>query len=502
MISNTTRLKEGLTFDDILLIPKYSEILPHEAKVTTSLSSHIDLKIPLLSAAMDTVTEHELAIAMARLGGMGVIHKNISPEEQAQEVYFVKQAESGIVKHPKTVDPEDSVEKVIQTMRMHRISGLPVISQNKLVGLVTGRDLRFETKMSAKISEIMTPREKLIVLEKTLNNSEWDRKLLDEAKSILHKHKIKKLPIVDHKNNLIGLITRRDIENLIRFPNASKDKDGKLLVAAAIGVTPVDLEERSQLLINSGVDAIIVDTAHGHSKGVIRAVEYLRKKYKNTLTIVAGNIATGEAALSLAHAGADCVKVGIGPGSICTTRIVAGVGVPQITAIRDVACALEGSKIKIIADGGMKYSGDIVKALACGAHTAMLGSLLAGTEESPGEKVTRQGKVYKKYRGMGSLSAMKLGSKDRYFQGNESDNNKLVPEGIEGQVPYKGSVHDVVHQLVGGLRAGMGYLGASDLENLRTQCEMIKITNAGLRESHVHDVSITEEAPNYSPSRF
>ncbi len=465
------------------------------------LSQTLKLKLPIISAAMDTITEHSLATTMAHLGGLGIIHKNLTPTEQADEVRFVKNSESGVVSNPVFISPEDTVETALKIMQLKRISGLPVVHNGKLAGIVTGRDVRFENKISRKVSEIMTPRDKLTVMTKKDKTSPWEENLYEAVKQTLHKFRVKKLPVVDGNNHLIGLITRRDIENAIKYPNASKDAVGKLLVGAATGVSTFDFDNRIPALIEAGVDVLVIDTAHGHSRGVINIVEQIKKTYGDKVTLIAGNIATGEAALALAKVGVDCVKVGIGPGSICTTRMVAGVGVPQISAVMNVADALKGTPVKIISDGGIKYSGDLVKALAAGAHTVMLGGLLAGTDEAPGERISFQGKVFKRYRGMGSLGAMKQGSKDRYFQGGQNDNNKLVPEGIEGQVPYKGPLNDVIHQLIGGLRAGMGYTGSKNIEDLRTQSQFVKITNAGLRESHVHDVSITEEAPNYSLSR-
>lgn len=491
----------ALTFDDVLLLPNYSEVLPHEVEVRSYLSKKIKLQSPIISAAMDTVTEHKLAIAMARLGGLGIIHKNLPPEVQAEEVKLVKRSESGVVTNPITVTPDDTIYSAKALMANKKISGLPVTENGKLVGLVTGRDIHFETQENKKIKEIMTERSKLIVIHKKQNTSSLENNLFDEAKFLLQKHRIKKLPIVDENNLLVGLITRRDIENAVKHPLASKDSSGKLLVGAAVGVTSFDIEYRIPILVDAGIDVLVIDTAHGHSRGVITTVSQVKQQFGNKVSIIAGNIATGNAAKALADAGADCVKVGIGPGSICTTRIVAGVGVPQITAIASVAEALANTDVKIIADGGIKYSGDVIKALAAGAHTVMLGGLLAGTDEAPGERINFQGKVYKRYRGMGSLGAMKQGSKDRYFQGTQSDNNKLVPEGIEGQVPYKGPLCDVIHQLVGGIRAGMGYTGAANILDLHKKAEFVKITSAGLRESHVHDVNITEEAPNYSLSK-
>ncbi|MGY3802898.1 IMP dehydrogenase [Pigmentibacter ruber] len=492
---------DALTFDDVLLLPSYSETLPHEANVSSYISSTIKLQSPIISAAMDTVTEHELASCMARLGGLGIIHKNLTPDAQAEEVRLVKRSESGVVANPITISPFDTIQKAKLIMQQRKISGLPVAESERLLGIVTGRDLRFETDETKYVKDIMTERSKLIVMTKKSKDAPFDQNLFESVKSLLQKHRIKKLPVVDEHDKLVGLITRRDIENAIRYPMASKDSSGRLLVGAAVGVTPFDLEQRIPILVEAGIDVLVIDTAHGHSKGVISTVANVRKQYGSKFSIVAGNIATGDAAKALADAGADCVKVGIGPGSICTTRIVAGIGVPQISAIMNVSEALQGTNVKIIADGGIKFSGDIVKALAAGAHTVMLGGLLAGTEEAPGERISFQGKVYKKYRGMGSLGAMKQGSKDRYFQGTQSDNNKLVPEGIEGQVPYKGSLNEVLHQLVGGVRAGMGYVGAKNLDELHQKAQFVKITAAGLRESHVHDVNITEEAPNYSLSR-
>ena len=490
-------LKRALTFDDVLLIPGHALVLPHEVETSTFLSQTLKLHIPIISAAMDTVTEHMMAEAMARLGGLGIIHKNLSPELQAAEVMKVKRSESGVVTNPITVSPSDTVSAALTIMRERNISGLPVVEGSKLVGLITGRDVRFETNLQLPVSELMAPRAKLIVIMQTAKETPWAVDLFERARTLLHTHRIEKIPLVDASNLLLGLITRRDLENAVKYPRASKDIAGRLVVGAACGVSPQDLEERVPALVAAGLDVLIVDTAHGHSKGVIEAAGLIKRKYGSKLTVVAGNIATGSAARALADVGVDAVKVGVGPGSICTTRMVAGVGVPQISAVMDVADALRGSHVKVIADGGIKYSGDFVKALAAGAHVVMLGGMLAGTEESPGERVNYQGKVYKRYRGMGSLGAMRQGSKDRYFQSQQAD-QKLVPEGIEGQVPYRGIVADVVHQLVGGLRAGMGYTGSASLEHLRENAQFVEITNAGLRESHVHDVTITEEAPNYS----
>ncbi len=491
----------AFTFDDLLLLPNYSEILPHHVDVSSFISKTLKIHCPILSAAMDTVTEHLLAISMAKLGGFGVIHKNLTPQAQAQEVSLVKNSEQGVISQPITISPNETVEHAKGIMEFQKISGLPVVQNGKLLGLVTSRDLRFEHHLKKSMQEIMITREKLIVIVKQNHHDIFSEEIITEAKKILEKYEIKKLPIVSNDNVLIGLITKKDIDNTIQFPHASKDSRGRLMVGAAAGVTHFDLEQRIPLLVQAGTDILVIDTAHGHSKGVIETITQIKKQYGDSLTLIAGNIATGEGAKALAQAGADCVKVGIGPGSICTTRIVAGVGIPQITAIMDVADALSGSHVKIISDGGIKYSGDIVKALAAGAHTVMLGGLLAGTDESPGERISFQGKVFKRYRGMGSLGAMKLGSKDRYFQGTQSDNNKLVPEGIEGQVPYKGPLNEVIHQLIGGIRAGLGYAGAKNILELHEKSQFVKITPAGLQESHVHNVSITEEAPNYSFNR-
>jgi len=477
--------KEGLTFDDVLLIPGRSEVLPRDVNVQTRLSKHITLNIPLMSAAMDTVTEAPLAIALAREGGIGVIHKNMSIEQQAEEVDRVKRSESGVITNPFYLKPHNRVYEAEQLMAKYRISGVPIVDDEMhLVGIITNRDLRFVHNRDIAIEEVMT-KENLVTAPVGTT--------LQEAEEILQRHKIEKLPLVDEHNHLKGLITIKDIEKAIQFPNASKDRQGRLLAAAAVGVSK-DTFERAEALVAAGVDALVVDSAHGHSVGVMETVRALRKKYPD-LTIVAGNVATAEATRDLIEAGASAVKVGIGPGSICTTRVVAGIGVPQITAIYD--CAREARKydVPIIADGGVKYSGDIVKAIAAGADVVMLGSLFAGTSESPGETEIYQGRRFKVYRGMGSLGAMKDGSGDRYFQENV---NKLVPEGIEGRVPYKGPLADTVYQLIGGLRAGMGYVGARNIEELKNNTRFIRITAAGLRESHPHGVQITKEAPNYS----
>lgn len=480
-------VKEGLTFDDVLLVPARSDILPREVSVKTVLSESLQLNIPLISAGMDTVTEADMAIAMARQGGLGIIHKNMSIEQQAEQVDKVKRSESGVISDPFFLTPEHQVYDAEHLMGKYRISGVPVVNnldERKLVGIITNRDMRFIQDYSIKISDVMT-KEQLITAPVGTT--------LEEAEKILQKYKIEKLPLVDNNGVLQGLITIKDIEKVIEFPNSAKDKQGRLLVGAAVGVT-ADAMLRIDALVKASVDAIVLDTAHGHSKGVIDKVKEVRAKYPS-LNIIAGNVATAEATKALIEAGATVVKVGIGPGSICTTRVVAGVGVPQLTAVYD--CATEARKhgIPVIADGGVKYSGDMVKALAAGAHVVMLGSMFAGVAESPGETEIYQGRQFKVYRGMGSVGAMEKGSKDRYFQ---EGNKKLVPEGIEGRVPYKGPLADTVHQLVGGLRAGMGYCGAQDLEFLRENAQFIRMSGAGLRESHPHHVQITKEAPNYS----
>mgnify|MGYP002510962317 CR=1 FL=1 len=481
--------KEGLTFDDVLLIPDESNVLPKDVSVSTELSSTLRLSAPFISAGMDTVTEADMAIAMARQGGFGVIHKNMSVSEQAEMVDRVKRSESGVITNPFFLTPEHQVYDAEHLMGKFRISGVPIVNnvdEQKLVGILTNRDLRFIEDYSIVISEVMTSDDLITSHVGTT---------LEEAQSILQKYKIEKLPLVDENNILRGLITIKDIEKVIEYPNASKDDQGRLIVGAAVGVTG-DAMHRIEKLVEAHVDVIVIDTAHGHSKGVLEQVKKVREAYPE-INIVAGNVATAKATKALIEAGANIVKVGIGPGSICTTRVIAGIGVPQITAIHD--CAEEAAKhgVPIIADGGIKYSGDVVKALAAGAHAVMLGSLFAGVSESPGEMEIFQGRQYKVYRGMGSLSAMKSGSKDRYFQ--ESDDvKKLVPEGIEGRVAYKGALANTLHQLVGGLRAGMGYCGTADLESLRTDAQFIRITNAGLKESHPHEVNITKEAPNYS----
>jgi len=480
-------VKEGLTFDDVLLVPAKSDVLPREVSVKTVLSESLQLNIPLISAGMDTVTEADMAIAMARQGGLGVIHKNMSIEQQAEQVDKVKRSESGVISDPFFLTPDHQVYDAEHLMGKYRISGVPIVNnleEQKLVGIITNRDMRFIQDYSIKISDVMT-KEKLITAPVGTT--------LEEAEKILQKYKIEKLPLVDNNGVLQGLITIKDIEKVIEFPNSAKDKQGRLLVGAAVGVT-ADAILRIDALVKANVDVIVLDTAHGHSQGVMEKVKEVRAKYP-TLNIIAGNVATAEATRALIEAGANVIKVGIGPGSICTTRVVAGVGVPQLTAVYD--CATEARKhgIPVIADGGIKYSGDMVKALAAGAHVVMLGSMFAGVAESPGETEIYQGRQFKVYRGMGSVGAMEKGSKDRYFQ---EGNKKLVPEGIEGRVPYKGPLADTVHQLVGGLRAGMGYCGANDLEFLRENAQFIRMSGAGLRESHPHHVQITKEAPNYS----
>jgi len=478
-------IREGLTFDDVLLLPSKSDVLPKDCDVRTLLTKKIILNIPLVSAAMDTVTEAKLAIALAQEGGLGFIHKALAIELQAEEVDKVKKSESGMIIDPITISPDAKISDALDVMRKYHISGVPVTKGNKLVGILTNRDLRFETRFNLKVSEVMT-KEPLITAP--LGTT------LEKAMKILQKHKIEKLLIVDKDYGLRGLITIKDIEKKIRYPNACKDELGRLRVGAAVGVN--DYSERVPELLKSGVDIIVVDTAHGHSQGVLDAVKAIKKKYPG-LELVAGNIATAEAARDLIKAGADAIKVGIGPGSICTTRIVSGAGVPQITAVMDCYKEADKAGIPVIADGGIKFSGDITKALAAGAHCIMIGSLFAGTEESPGESILYQGRSYKVYRGMGSIGAMERGSKDRYFQSHEEERSKLVPEGIEGRVPYKGTLAASVHQLIGGVKAGMGYSGCDSLKALRDTAKFIKITSAGLRESHVHDVVITKEAPNY-----
>jgi IMP dehydrogenase len=481
-------VKKALTFDDVLLVPAFSDILPRDTSLKTRLSRSIVLHIPLVSAAMDTVTEARLAIAMAQEGGIGIVHKNLSPAEQAAEVNKVKRYESGVLSDPITIRPDMKVRDVIALSRHHRISGLPVVdAAGKVVGIVTNRDLRFEERLDEPVRSIMTPSERLVTVREGATP--------DEAQSLMHRHRIERVLVVDDSFALRGLMTVKDILKATEHPNACKDTQGKLRVGAAVGVG-IDIEERMERLVRAGVDVVVVDTAHGHSKGVIDRVRWAKRQYPR-IDVIGGNIATAEAARALAAAGADGVKVGIGPGSICTTRIVAGVGVPQITSIADVSEALAGSGVPMIADGGIRYSGDVAKAIAAGADAVMMGSMFAGTEEAPGEVILYQGRSYKSYRGMGSLGAMQEGAADRYFQDADSNADKLVPEGIEGRVPYKGSVVAILYQLCGGLRASMGYCGCADIEAMRTRSQFVEITVAGMRESHVHDVQITKEAPNY-----
>ncbi len=480
--------QKALTFDDVLLVPAHSNVLPRDVSLRTQLTRNITLNIPLLSAAMDTVTEARLAITLAQEGGIGIVHKNMSAKMQALEVAKVKRFESGVVKDPITVTPEMTVRDVLNLTSQHRISGLPVMQGKQLVGIVTNRDLRFESNLDQPIKNIMTPRERLITVRENASR--------EEARSLMHRHRIERVLVVNDAFELRGLITVKDILKSSEHPQACKDDLGRLRVGAAIGVGE-GTDERAALLVEAGVDVLIVDTAHGHSQGVLDRVRWVKKHFPN-VDVIGGNIATGAAAKALMDHGADGVKVGIGPGSICTTRIVAGVGVPQISAIQNVAQALQDSDVPLIADGGVRYSGDISKAIAAGAHVVMLGGLFAGTEEAPGEVELFQGRSYKSYRGMGSLGAMQDGSSDRYFQDNENGNqNKLVPEGVEGRVPYKGSALAVIHQLMGGLRASMGYLGCPDIATMHVKAEFVQITAAGIRESHVHDVQITKEAPNY-----
>ncbi len=489
MLWESKFVKEGLTFDDVLLVPARSEVLPREVNLQVQLTKKITLNVPVISAGMDTVTEAEMAIAMARQGGMGIIHKNMSIEQQAEQVDKVKRSESGVISDPFFLTPEHQVYDAEHLMGKYRISGVPIVNNNeeqKLVGIITNRDLRFIQDYSMLISDVMTKEELVTAPVGTT---------LEEAENILQHHKIEKLPLVDNQGVLKGLITIKDIEKVIEFPNSAKDKQGRLLVGAAVGVT-ADTMLRVEALVKASVDVIVVDTAHGHSIGVLDTVKKIRQTYPE-LDIIAGNVATAEATKDLIEAGANVVKVGIGPGSICTTRVVAGVGVPQITAIYDCATEARKHDVAIIADGGIKYSGDIVKALASGGHVVMLGSLLAGVTESPGETEIFQGRRFKVYRGMGSVGAMEKGSKDRYFQ---EDNKKFVPEGIEGRLPYKGPLADTVYQLIGGIRSGMGYCGAQNLKALREKSQFIRMTGAGLRESHPHDVQITKESPNYSTS--
>lgn len=479
--------KKALTFDDVLLVPAYSNILPKDTSLKTKLTRNINLNIPIVSAAMDTVTESSLAIAMAQEGGIGIIHKNMSADKQAQEVSRVKRHEFGIVIDPVTVSPQTTVREAIELQKSHGFSGLPVVENGKLVGIVTNRDLRFEERYSELIANVMTPKERLVTMKET--------QTLDDAQALMHKHRLERVLIVNDNFELRGLATVKDILKNHEHPVANKDSKGQLRVGAAVGVGE-GTEDRIEKLVAAGVDVVVVDTAHGHSQGVINRVKWVKQNFPQ-VDVIGGNIATAAAALALVEAGADGVKVGIGPGSICTTRIVAGVGVPQITAIHDVSTALEGTGVPMIADGGIRYSGDLSKALAAGAHSCMMGSMFAGTEEAPGEVILFQGRSYKSYRGMGSLGAMEKGSADRYFQETGSATDKLVPEGIEGRVPYKGSVLAIIYQLIGGVRASMGYCGCPTIEDMRTKAVFVEITSAGMRESHVHDVQITKESPNY-----
>lgn len=478
---------KALTFDDVLLVPAYSNILPRDTSLRTQLTRRIKLNLPILSAAMDTVTEARLAIAMAQEGGIGIVHKNFTPARQAEEVLRVKRYESGVVSDPITISPDMKVRDVLELTAKYRISGLPVVQGKKLVGIVTNRDLRFESRLDVLVSAIMTPKEKLITVKEGAT--------LDEAQALMHTHRLERVLVVNNEFELRGLITVKDIMKATEHPNACKDAAGKLRAGAAVGVGG-DSEERVERLVAAGVDVLIVDTAHGHSQGVIDQVARIKRQYPQ-VEVIGGNIATGAAAKALADAGADAVKVGIGPGSICTTRIVSGVGVPQVTAISNVAKALDGSGIPLIADGGIRYSGDISKAIAAGAYSVMMGSMFAGTDEAPGEVVLYQGRSYKSYRGMGSLGAMADGAADRYFQDSSVNVDKLVPEGIEGRVPYKGSVLSIIYQMCGGVKASLGYCGCASVDELRTKAEFMEISSAGMRESHVHDVQITKEAPNY-----
>jgi IMP dehydrogenase len=480
-------IQKALTFDDVLLVPAHSSVLPKDVTLKTRLTRDIDLNIPIVSSAMDTVTEARLAIALAQEGGIGIIHKNLPIQAQAAEVAKVKRFESGVVKDPITIRPDMTVRDVLTLTRQYRISGLPVVEEGRVVGIVTNRDLRFENNLDQPVRDIMTPRERLVTVREGAS--------LEEATRLLHKHRLERVLVVNGDMELKGLITVKDILKSSEHPNACKDQFGRLRVGAAVGVGE-GTEERAEALLEAGADAIVVDTAHGHSQGVLDRVRWLKRTYP-AAQVIGGNIATAEAAKALLDAGADGVKVGIGPGSICTTRIVAGVGVPQITAIQNVLSALEGTDVPMIADGGVRYSGDIAKAIAAGADCVMLGGLFAGTEEAPGEIELFQGRSYKSYRGMGSLGAMQQGSSDRYFQESSAGSDKLVPEGVEGRVPYKGPVTGVIHQLIGGLRASMGYLGCATIGEMRQRAQFVEITSAGIRESHVHDVQITKEAPNY-----
>ncbi len=480
-------VQKALTFDDVLLLPAHSTVLPRETQLATKLSRNITLNLPLVSAAMDTVTEAQLAIALAQEGGIGIIHKNLTPQQQAAEVLKVKRFEAGVLRDPITIPPDMRVGDAIALQRTHKFSGLPVVKGKRVVGIVTNRDLRFETRLDAKVADVMTPKERLVTVREGAS--------LDEAKALMHRHRLERVLVVNGEFELRGLITVKDITKATEHPSAAKDEQGKLRVGGAISTAP-DSEERAELMVKAGVDVLIVDTAHGHHQGVLDRVKWVKKNYPQ-VDVIGGNIGTAEAARALLEAGADGVKVGIGPGSICTTRIVAGVGVPQITAIANVAKALDGTGLPLIADGGIRYSGDVSKAIAAGAYAVMMGSMFAGTEEAPGEVILYQGRSYKSYRGMGSLGAMSKGSAERYFQDNDANVDKYVPEGIEGMVPYKGSVLAIIFQLAGGLRSSMGYCGCQTIEQMRTRAQFVEITSAGMRESHVHDVKITKEAPNY-----
>jgi len=484
-IANMKKIRKSYTFDDVLLVPQRSEVLPSEVDLSARITSRVQLRVPILSAAMDTVTEHALAIAIAREGGIGILHKNLSIADQANEVHHVKRAESGVVSKPYTVSPDDTLLKVLELKKSHKIGGFPVVEKGRLVGILTNRDIRFETDPRRKVRELMTPRDRLVTAPSGVS--------LEDAKALLQKHRIEKLLLIGADDQLTGMITVRDIMKRIDYPNAVQDSKNRLLVGAAIGVTG-DFLERAEELVRMGVDLLVIDTAHGHQINIAKAL----KKVKNKLNVevIAGNVATAKATRFLIDAGADAVKVGIGPGSICTTRVIAGIGVPQLTAVMDCAEVAAQSNVPIIADGGIKYSGDIVKALAGGASAVMIGSLFAGTDESPGEFIIFNGRRFKSYRGMGSIGAMKRGSGERYFQ-NATEENKMVAEGIEGMVPYKGPLKDYIYQLCGGLRSGMGYCGARDLESLKVHAEFIEISSAGLKESHPHDIRITKETPNY-----
>ena len=486
-------LGQALTFDDVLLVPAFSQVLPKDTHLSTQFTRSLRLNLPLVSAAMDTVTESRLAIALAQEGGIGIVHKNLTPQEQAAQVSKVKRYESGVVRDPVVITPSHTVRQVMQMSQDLGVSGFPVVDGGKVVGIVTGRDLRFETRFDQTVAEIMTPRDRLITVSEGTTS--------EQAKALLNKYKLERLLVVNTRFELTGLITVKDITKQLNFPNAARDEAGRLLVGAAVGVG-LGTEERVEALSAAGVDALVVDTAHGHSQGVLDRVRWVKQNYPH-IQVIGGNIATGAAALALVEAGADAVKVGIGPGSICTTRIVAGVGVPQVTAIDNVATALKGTGVPLIADGGVRYSGDVAKAIAAGASTVMMGGMFAGTEEAPGEVILYQGRSYKSYRGMGSIGAMQQGSADRYFQESSTGNpnaDKLVPEGIEGQVPYKGSVVAILYQLAGGVRASMGYCGCANIDDMQNRAEFVQITTAGVRESHVHDVQITKEAPNYRAS--